>query len=240
MARGRTRADEILSVHAARKHQPARPGERHQAALADRAGLPGPQARTRVGSIRGTTVAWVSPSRHAVHRRLRIPALRKGSDSPLRTTRHPSHPRASPSRRLSTPRIPPSDLTVMSRPRSHLSGSQSRAPSQEPCRAVHAANGLHAGSLYDTVRLAPFPYTSIAIPTYPASGRRSMARSSPSPRPDHWCTTRTAGATPSVDERAMAASKIWPPRCLVWVGRSHSPPSVAFLGSAGSRFSVPA
>ena len=101
-------------------------------------------------------MAWVSPSRHAVHRRLRIPPLRKGSDSPLRTTRHPSHPGASPSRRLSTPRIPLSDLNVMSRPRSHPSASQWRAPSQEPCRAAHAATGPHVGSFYDTVRLTSF------------------------------------------------------------------------------------
>jgi len=46
-----TRADEVLSVHAARQHQPACAGQRHQAALADRAGLSGPQAGTRAGSL---------------------------------------------------------------------------------------------------------------------------------------------------------------------------------------------
>ena len=65
--------------------------------------------------LRGTRVAWLSPSRHAVHRRLRIPPLRKGSDSPLRTTQRRSYQRTSPTRRLSTTRIPRSGLSVTSR-----------------------------------------------------------------------------------------------------------------------------
>ena len=153
MARGRSRADEILSVHTARKHQPARTGERYQAALADRAGLPGPQAGTWARPLRGARVAWLSPSRHAVHRRIRIPDLRKGSDSPLRTMQHRSHQRASPSQRLSTPRIPRSDLNVMSQTQSPPSGSRSPAPSQEPCHVAHVANELMVEEIYDTVIL---------------------------------------------------------------------------------------
>src|SRR5260370_12292043 len=54
-----------------------------------------------------------------MHRRLRIPDLRKGSDSPFRTTRRPSHQRTSPSRRLSTPRIPRSGPVSLSAPPRH-------------------------------------------------------------------------------------------------------------------------
>lgn len=115
MARGRTRADEILSVHTARKHYPASSGERHQAVLADRTGLPGPQTGTWAQPLRGARVTWLSPSRHAVHRRLRIPPLRKGSNSPLRTTQRRSFQRTSPTQRLSTTRIPRSGLSVTSR-----------------------------------------------------------------------------------------------------------------------------
>ena len=55
-------------------------------------------------------------------------------------------------------------------------------------------------------------------------------------------------AAPAVDLKLLHAkigelaleNDFLPPRCLVWVGRSHPTPSVAFLGSARSRFSVPA
>ncbi len=38
----------------------------------------------------------------------------------------------------------------------------------------------------------------------------------------------------------LVRSFFMPPRCLVWVGHFRPPPSVVLLGSAGSRFSVPA
>ena len=82
VACGRTRANKILPVHLAREHQPSRPGQHHQAALADRAGLPGPQAGTRAWPLRGARLAWLSSSRHALHRCLRIPALRKSEQFP--------------------------------------------------------------------------------------------------------------------------------------------------------------
>ena len=78
----RTRANEILSVHAAREHQRPGPGERHEATLADRAQLSGPQTGARAWPLRRARVAWLSSSRHTVHRRIRIPDLRNGSDSP--------------------------------------------------------------------------------------------------------------------------------------------------------------
>jgi len=154
MACRRTRANEILSVHAARKHQPPRLGERHQAAVADRARLPGPQTGARAWPLRGARVAWLSSSRHAVHRRIRIPDLRKGSDSPLRTKRRHSRRRTSPSRRLSTPRIPPSDLNVTWQPRSPLSAWSSPAQSHASSRDARVASASHRDRTCDTVRLA--------------------------------------------------------------------------------------
>src|SRR3954468_3076799 len=107
MARRRTGANEILSVHAARKHQPPRLGERYQAAMADRARLPGPETGPRARPLRGARVAWLSPSRHAVRRRIRIPDLREGSDSPLRTKRRHSRRRTSPFPAVIGPADPP-------------------------------------------------------------------------------------------------------------------------------------
>src|SRR5260370_15775595 len=88
-----------------------------------------------------------------MHRRLRIPDLRKGSDSPLRTTRRPSHQRTSPSRRSSTPRIPRSGLSVTSQTQSPPSVSPSPALWPAPCRDAHAASAKRDILLYDTVRL---------------------------------------------------------------------------------------
>ncbi len=130
----------ILAVHAAREHQPPCPGKHRKVALADRAGLPRPEAGTRARPLRGARMAWLPPSRHAVHRRLRIPDLRKGSDSPLRTTQRPSRQGTSRSRRLSTPRIPRPDLNATSRTQSHLSVSASPAPLLAACRDAHAAS----------------------------------------------------------------------------------------------------
>jgi hypothetical protein len=129
MARRRTRTDPVLSLHAARDHQPPCPGGRHQATLAERAGLPGSQAGTGAWPLGGARLAWLASSRHTVHRRLRVPALRQGSDSPLRTTQHPSHRKICLTRRLSTPRIARSDLSVTCRTRSQRSESLSPAPS---------------------------------------------------------------------------------------------------------------
>ena len=153
MARGRTRTDQVFPLHSARDHQPPSVGGRDETALADRAGLPGSQAGARSWPIRRTRLARLSSSCHAVHRRLWIPALRKGSLSPLRTQPRRSQRRISPTRRLSTPRIPRSDLSVTCQIRSHPSGSPSPAQSPAPCPAARAANAPHSTHTYDTVRL---------------------------------------------------------------------------------------
>ena len=55
-----------------------------------------------------------------------------------------SQRRISPTRRLSTPRIPRSDLSVTCQIRSHPSGSPSPAQSPAPCPAARAANAPHS------------------------------------------------------------------------------------------------
>ena len=89
-----------------------------QAALAHRTRLPGTQAGGRARTLRRPRVARLSPSRHALHRRLWIPDLRAGDDSPLRTSHHRAVPNACPSPRSSTPRRRRSDPSVIFQTRS--------------------------------------------------------------------------------------------------------------------------
>ena len=98
MARGRDGADQILALDPAGRHAIADAGRYGQAALAHRARLPGAQAGARPRPLRGPRLARLPPSRHALHRSLRIPRRRAESNSPL-STRPPS-PRG---------RAPPSD-----------------------------------------------------------------------------------------------------------------------------------
>jgi hypothetical protein len=153
MAIGRTRADQVFSIYAACDHQPPCPGKRYQAALADRARLPGPQTGTRTRTLRRPRMAGFSPSRHTVHRRLWIPDLRKGSHFPLRTMQRRSHRRTSPIRRLPTPRIPQSDLSATSQTQSRPSVLPSQRPLPVQSCAAHAASTKQSASSYDTVRL---------------------------------------------------------------------------------------
>src|SRR5882724_13652529 len=83
MAEGRGRTDQILARDAARRYRIRSHGRSRQTALAHRARLSGAQAGAWVGALRGTRMARLPPSRHAVHRRLRLPDFRAGDDSPL-------------------------------------------------------------------------------------------------------------------------------------------------------------
>src|SRR6266567_9539452 len=107
MARGRSRADQILAVDVAIQYRlpPAR--RLCQAALAHRAGLSGAQAGGRARTLRRARVARLPSPRHDVHRSLRIPGLREGDDSPLKTSYRYAAPDACLTRRLSTQGILP-------------------------------------------------------------------------------------------------------------------------------------
>ena len=76
VAGGRGSADQILALNASREHWIPSVRRYRQAALAHRARLPGAQAGDRPRSLRGAGLARLPPSRHTVHRRLRIPGLR--------------------------------------------------------------------------------------------------------------------------------------------------------------------
>ena len=89
-----------------------------QAALAHRAGLSGTQAGSRTWALRRPRVAGLPSSRHDVHRGLRIPSLREGDDSPLKTSYRHAVPDACLTRRLSTQRILPCGLNATSQTRS--------------------------------------------------------------------------------------------------------------------------
>src|SRR5674536_164211 len=97
VARRRERADQILALDPSQGYHVPRAGRPHQAALAHRARLSGTQAGGRAWAFRGQRVARLPPPRHAVHRRLRIPGLREGDDSPpvsythLRAHETPEH-----------------------------------------------------------------------------------------------------------------------------------------------------
>jgi SRSO17 transposase len=65
------------------KYWLATPGRSGQTALADRARLPGAETGAGPWALRGTRLARLPSSRHAVHRGLCLPDRRAGEDSPL-------------------------------------------------------------------------------------------------------------------------------------------------------------
>ena len=83
-------------------------------------------------------MARLPPSRHAVHRSLRIPDLRAGDDSPLRTCLHHVLTETYRSRRLPTQRLRHCGLNAISRTRSQPCADTSSSRSSQPCHDVHA------------------------------------------------------------------------------------------------------
>jgi SRSO17 transposase len=89
-----------------------------QAALAHRTRLSGTKAGSRARTFRRTRMARLPPSRHTVHRSLRISGLREGDDSPLKTSCLGMVQRTCRSRRLPTERIRHCGLNVTSQTQS--------------------------------------------------------------------------------------------------------------------------
>src|ERR1700693_2256905 len=147
VARGREGADQILALDTSEKHLVPRSGRCRKAALACRARLPGAQARGRARTLRRTRMARLPPSRHAVHRGLRIPDLREGDDSPLRTSFRRAAPATCRTPRLPTPRSPPCGLNGTFQTQSRPCADGSSPLSSDPCHAAHAA-ALHAQDTY--------------------------------------------------------------------------------------------
>ena len=73
--------------------------------LADRARLSRTQTRGRPRPLRRSRLAWLPSSRNSLCRSLRIPDLRNGDDSALRTSPHLARHTICTSRRLSTRRV---------------------------------------------------------------------------------------------------------------------------------------
>src|SRR5665213_4002041 len=139
VARRRERADQILALDPSQGYHVPRAGRPHQAALAHRARLSGTQAGGRAWAFRGQRVARLPPPRHAVHRRLRIPGLREGDDSPLWTLFRQAVRETYGSQRLPTQRLRRCEPNDTSRTRSRHCASAAASPSPADYRDAHAA-----------------------------------------------------------------------------------------------------
>jgi hypothetical protein len=151
-------SDKILVLDASAKYHLRQPGRSHQATLAHRAQLSGAEAGGRARAFRRARMARLPPSRHTLHRGLRIPDLRKGDDSPLSTSFHRDVPGACHSRRLQTQRLHRCGPSGTFQTRLRPCADGSFLPSSKTCRDVRAAP-LRSGTwrstkLYDAVRLA--------------------------------------------------------------------------------------
>ena len=110
-----------------------------------------------LGHYEGRGWRGFPPSRHAVHRGLRIPDLRAGDDSPLRTTFRRDVRETCHFRRLPTPRRRRSGPNATSPTQSRPSIVQWWSRSPGCCRDAHAAPAdFHetCDKIYDAVRLA--------------------------------------------------------------------------------------
>jgi len=92
-----------------------------------------------LGHFRGTRLAWLSSPRHTVHRCLRIPDLRAGDDSPLRTTCRRALPSACSSPWFPTARRRRCEPNAISRTQSRPCAVGSSSPSFATSRDVRAA-----------------------------------------------------------------------------------------------------
>src|SRR5260221_287735 len=157
MVRRRRRARQILVRHPAGRHLLRAAGGAGQAALAHRGGMAGPQAGGGPGSLRRPKLARLPPPRQPLDRRLRIPDLRAGDDSPPRTSFLGERRAGCPTRRLSTPRRRRSDPNGTSPTLSPPCAGVSSWLSSDDCRDVHAARpraaNTNANDGYDAVRL---------------------------------------------------------------------------------------
>ena len=153
-----------------------------------------------VGAVRRSRLAWLSPSCHALHRRLRILDLGTGRDSPLSL---PAAHDASTTRRLSTPRRRRSVPNATSKTRSRRSENASPSRSQNPSRDVHAVSRRHdhlqPDCVYDAVKLSPLdtataPAGAVAALVRVVSGDVAFAED---------------GSTPTADLTAFTGAQIF-------------------------------
>src|SRR5580700_9421152 len=153
VARGRSRADQVLAFHPAGRHPLRQARRRHQTALAHRTRLSGAETGSRPRPLRRPGLARLPSPRDALHRRLRVPGRRKGDDSPLRT----SPPQAIPSPfRFPSSRtraIRPCALSATSQTRSQRCDADWPPPSLANSQDVPAASDPTLSGAYDAVVL---------------------------------------------------------------------------------------
>src|SRR5580658_4171612 len=87
MAGARERTDQVLAFYSSGPDHTERVGETSETSLDYRTRLPRTEARVGTGTLRRSGLARFSPSRHVMHRRLRLPRRGKKSFFPLRKRR---------------------------------------------------------------------------------------------------------------------------------------------------------
>src|SRR3989442_8868862 len=114
-------------------------------------------------------MARLPPSCHAVHRGLRIPDLRAGDDSPLRTSHHHAVPATCRSRRLPTQRLHPcglnATLRTQSQPCADVSSSRSSRRYHDALAAQRQSSEKRRVQIYDAVVLARISHTPCGLTT---------------------------------------------------------------------------
>src|SRR6266436_4747254 len=87
MAGARERTDQVLVFYVRGPYHTERVGETSETSLDYRTRLPRVEARDGTRPFRRSGLARISPSRHVMHRRLRLPGRGKTSFFPLRKRR---------------------------------------------------------------------------------------------------------------------------------------------------------
>ena len=112
MAGARERTDQVLAFYFPCPYHTERVGETSETPLDYRTRLPRAEARVGTGTLRRSRLARFSPSRHVMHRRLRLPGRGKKSFFPLRKRRSTGLTRHETSARVPPPRLAACVLNV--------------------------------------------------------------------------------------------------------------------------------
>src|SRR5260370_37548726 len=105
MAGAGERTDQVLAFYYPGPHHTERVGETSETPLDYRTRLPRAEARVGTGTLRRSGLARFSPSRHVMHRRLRLPGRGKKSFFPLRKRRSAGLTRHERSASVPAPRV---------------------------------------------------------------------------------------------------------------------------------------
>src|ERR1700683_4243172 len=112
MAGAGQRTDQVLAFYSPSPHDTERAGETSETSLDYRTRLPRAEARVGTGTLRRSGLARFSPSRHVMHRRLRLPHRGKKWFFPLCRRRSTGLPRHETSARVPPPRLAACVLSV--------------------------------------------------------------------------------------------------------------------------------